>query len=653
MVKVYNFIWTILLFTNTVVFSQEAIVFEEFMEFKTYPYSEPNPVPEVNRIYPYFYFHGYTNQAIQKQWKMVILENDYIKVFVCPEIGGKVWGAIEKSTGKEFLYFNEVIKFRDVAMRGAWTSGGLEYNFGDIGHIPTCATPVDYIIKENNDGSVSCVVGAVDWPSGTKWNVEISLHPDKAYFETKASWFNNTNVPTSYYHWMNAAAKASDDLEFIYPGNKAIGHAGEVMVWPMDEGRDVSWYKNNNFGSYKSYHVIDSYTDFFGGYWHNDDFGFGRWSTYDDKPGKKLWIWGLSDEGMIWEDLLTDNDGQYIEFQAGKLFNQAAHSSMLTPFKHREFHPHDADISQEIWFPLKNTGGMAAASQYGVINIKKTAGSMSIVLSALQPIIDVLKVQVDGELLASEKVVLKPLEIFELPIKADAADKMKIILGDSKLVYSASADELIVTRPVEPHPEFNWKSAYGLFVNGLGEEKQRRYTEAMDYYLQSIKTDPGFLPALNRVALSYYRQMNYAEALSFARKALSIDTYNGEANYIFGLVNQELGQFNDAKSGFSVAMMDVGYRAAATTELARIFLNEENFNRSEYYATKALSFNHYNIKALEILAVTWRKSGQYGLANDVLEQLFTLDATNHFIRFEEYLLNPVEEIGRASCRERV
>lgn len=652
MVRQFLLTLTGLLTVICYVTAQTAKISEEIIEFKTYLFSDPNPVPEINRIYPYFYFNGYTNKSVNKQWKMVVLENDYIKVFVCPEIGGKVWGAIEKSTGKEFLYFNHVVKFRDVAMRGAWTSGGLEYNFGDIGHIPTCATPVDYLIKENEDGSVSCVIGAVDLPSGTKWNVEISLHPNNAFFETKASWFNQTNVPTSFYHWMNAAAKASDDLEFIYPGNKTIGHGGEMADWPVDEGREISWYKNNNFGSYKSYHVINSYSDFFGGYWHDDDFGFGHWSTYDDKPGKKLWIWGLSEEGMIWEDLLTDNDGQYIEFQAGKLFNQTAYSSMFTPFKHREFQPHDADISHEIWFPLKNTGGMVVASPFGVINIEKKTDSILIVLSALQPINDELKVLVEGEVLTSEKIILKPLEIYKLPVKADVAGEMKVILGESKLVYSTSPGELIVNRPINPHPEFDWNSAYGLFTKGLGEEKQRRYNEAMEYYLQAIKTDPGFLPALSRITLSHYRQMNYREALSFARKALSIDTYNGEANYIFGLTNRELGNFNDAKSGFSVAMMDVAYRAAAATELAAIFLKEENYNRTEYYAQKALENKQKNLKALEILAVTWRKTGKYELANDVLGRLFNLDATNHFIRFEDYLLNPVEET-KNSFRDKI
>ena len=100
---------------------------------------------------------------------------------------------------------------------------------------------------------------------------------------------------------MNAAAKASGNLEFFYPGNKYIGHGGELGDWPNEKGRNLSFYENNNFGGYKSYHVINSYSNYFGGYWHDDNFGFGHWGAYDEKPGMKLWIWGLSQQGMIWE----------------------------------------------------------------------------------------------------------------------------------------------------------------------------------------------------------------------------------------------------------------------------------------------------------------------------------------------------------------
>ncbi len=630
----------IVLFLLMSVFSygQNATIKEEMLDMKTYMFSDPDPVPEISRIYPYFRFDGYTNKGEMKKWKMVVLENRYIKVYVCPDVGGKVWGAIEKSTGEEFLYFNDVVKFRDVAMRGSWTSGGLEYNFGDIGHIPTCATPVDYVINEKEDGSVSCTVGAIDLPSGTKWSVEISLQKDKAYFETKASWFNTSSLPVTYYHWMNAAAKASGNLEFIYPGNKRIGHGGEVGEWPNDNGTNISWYENNNFGFYKSYHVINSYSNFFGGYWHDDDFGFGHYADYDDKPGKKIWIWGLSDQGMIWEDLLTDSNGQYIEFQAGKLFNQAAASSTLTPFKHKEFTPYDTGIMHELWFPLKETKGMVVASEYGVLNVERDGNQVNMFLSPLQNINSDLTVTVDGKSIYSKKIESKTLELFTDSLSIDITKDFTVELGYKQLVYISNKEGKSVNRPVKAKDEFNWESAYGLYIKGLEQEKQRQYSDARLSYLESYKTEPTFTPTLNRLALSYYRSGDYDEALKYTTKALSIDAYDGLTNYLFGLVNVKLGNVNDAKSGFSIACQSLSVRSASYTELAKLFMKVEDFVQAKKYAGKALAFNASNINAIEINAIIFRKENKQDEALKTVLRIEEMDMTDHFSSFEKYLL---------------
>lgn len=621
--------------------AQKAKIYEKLIPLNTYPFSDPDPVPNVGRIYPYFYFHGYTNTGKMKNWKMVVLENDYIQVFVCPDIGGKVWGAIEKSTGKEFLYFNHTAKFRDIAMRGAWTSGGLEFNFGDIGHIPTCATPVDYTTKTNDDGSVSCVVGAEDLPSGTRWSVETIVYPDKAFFETKVIWHNNTGLPVTYYHWMNAAAKADGDLEFIYPGTKHIGHGTEYGDWPKADGRDLNFYKNNNFGSYKSYHVLNAYADFFGGYWHDDDFGFGHWSNYDDKPGKKLWIWGLAPQGMIWKDLLTDHDGQYIEFQAGKLFNQAAEASTKTPFKHREFSPHDADIMSEIWFPLKATEGMVAASKYGVLNVEEHMDKKRLYLSALQPLDASLSIFSNDKEIFSKQVKLKPLELWEYDFSVN--DHFTIILGDQLLKYSSRSDDIMVNRPLLPHPDFDFNTSYGFYIKGLEFEKQRKYTEAMDSYILCLKKEAAYVPALNRMAQSYLRQGNAADALKYVQQSLSVDTYDDEANYLYGLAQKKLGHLSESKSGFSIAAASVKYRSAAYTQLATIFLSENNFTKASEYGNKALKFNAANVAAMEVLAVVARKLNNRTLAVSTLESIASVDRLNPFVQYENYLLNPGKE----------
>ena len=283
------------LIVSPMLMGQKATVTVQSRDILTYPYNDPSPVPLLTEgrpeIYPYFSFSGYSLRGQMQKWNVVKLENDYVEVYVMPSDGGKVWGAIEKSTGREFIYRNEVMKYRNISMRGPWTSGGIEFNFGFIGHNPSTCVPVDYKTVENPDGSVSCIVGSLDLPSRTKWVVEVRLPKDKAYFETYAMWSNPTPLPQTYYNWMTAAAVVTDDLEFQYPGSAAIGHGGEWQPWPVtEEGRNISWYKNNNFESSKSYHVLGEFNDFMGGYYHNSNFGFGHWALYDEMPGHKLWL---------------------------------------------------------------------------------------------------------------------------------------------------------------------------------------------------------------------------------------------------------------------------------------------------------------------------------------------------------------------------
>lgn len=635
----------LILLVSLLGYTQIATSREEYVPLKTYEFSDPNPIPDISRIYPYYKFQGYTTDGYEKNWKMVVLENDYIKVFVCPDIGGKVWGAIEKSTGKEFLYFNKSAKFRSISIRGPWTSGGIEFNFGTIGHTPNCATPVDYTTKTNYDGSLSCIVGSYDLTSRTRWNVEISLEPDKAYFKTKTSWYNLSELPTSYYHWMNAAAKSSGNLQFLYPGTNYIGHDGEVGQFPIEYDRDISFYNKNNFGSYKSYHVLNTHTNFFGGYWHDEQFGFGRYSLYDEKPGKKIWIWGLSDQGMIWEDLLTDSDGQYIEWQSGKLFNQAATKSTQTPFKHQEFLPGESDVMEEYWFPIKDIGNVVASSPLGLMNLIEKDQGYEILICPLQKIDEEIKVIIDGNNVYSKNLILKPLETNSIDVVATKGDNVSVRIGGDKLVYISDSKDL--KRPLELDEPFNWDSAYGNYVRAKELEAQRNYAEAEKYYNKSLGIEKTYLPSLSRLALSYYRKMDYDQALTYATKALAINTYDPEGNYIYGLVNKRLNNKYDALSGFSIAVSSPLYRSSSFYEMAKIHFIAKEYNKALNYLEKSLSSNSNNYNALKIEAIIHRILENYSDARSTLSKIEDRDATDNFSGFEEYLINPNDRNLRA------
>ena len=365
-----------------------AQVRETTQTILTYPYNDPNPIPtmginaKVGAYYPYFIFDGFSDEGIDKEWKVVTLANDFIEVTVLPEVGGKVMGALEKSTENEFIYLNDVLKFRSIGIRGPWTSGGIEHNFGlDLGHAPWTAAEVDYVLRENPDGSVSCVVGGLDLASRTQWRVDIRLPKDKAYFQTNALWYNPTALNDAYLSWEVAAYKATEDLRFYFPGNYYIGHGGDVHPWPIDgEGRNLALYRENNFGSNKSYHVAGEFPNWFGGYFHNSGFGSGHWAPYDEAPGKKIWVWSLARSGAIWEDLLTDTDGQYIEAQSGVKFNQAGpKSGYTTPYNQLFMRPYYTETKSDYWFPVKETGGMVDASPTGTLNMEMA--DMDITLS--------------------------------------------------------------------------------------------------------------------------------------------------------------------------------------------------------------------------------------------------------------------------------
>jgi tetratricopeptide (TPR) repeat protein len=621
---------------------QKSTVKEYRKIFKTYPFSDPDPVPEMGKIYPYFRFDGYTDNAIQKEWKVVELENDYIKVMILPEIGGKIWAAIEKSTGKSFIYYNHVVKFRDVAMRGPWTSGGIEPNYGIIGHTPNCATPVDYVTIKKPDGSVSCVIGVLDLLTRTSWKIDINLPKDKAYFSTSSFWYNASPFEQPYYTWMNTGIKANGNLQFVYPGTKYLGHAGEYSDWPINKknDKDISWYKNNDFGGYKSYHVFGKYTGFFGGYWHDDDFGMGRYSTHDDKAGKKLWIWGLSQQGMIWEKLLTDTDGQYTEVQSGRLFNQSDDPSTFTPFKHKGFLPHTSDVWTEYWFPVVKTKGFVAANNYGALNIKKENDWLKIYFSPLQKTDDELKITVGDKTIYTRVLHLNTLQLFADSIKLDlSVENLMATLGKNKLEYDASPAANVLSRPVQTPADFDWNSAYGLYIQGKENIRERNYAGAENKLKSALQKDSNYLPALADMSMLMYRNMRYDEALDFAKKALSIDTYDGAANYYYGLINVKKGMITDAKDGFDIAASNIEYRSAAYTELATLYFRQNNFERSIDYANKAIDFNRYAVDAYQLLAVNYRLQNDKVKEGKVLNTILNFDPLNHFARFEKYLLD--------------
>lgn len=625
---------------------QAQAVKEENRPIKTYPFSDPNPIPSmavnnnISRFYPYFMYDGYTNKDTIQRWKVVSLDNKYITVTVLPEVGGKVYGAVEKSTGKDFVYLNRVMKFRAIGSRGPWTSGGIEHNFGlDIGHAPWAAGPVDYVIRKTKNGNLECIVGGLDLASRTQWRVNISLPENSAFFETKAIWYNPTPYHHSYLSWENAAFRASDDLEFFFPGNHHIDHDGSARPWPIDEnGRDLSKYRNNNFGTSKSYHVMGSTRNWFGGLWQNDSIGFGHWAPYTDAPGKKLWIWSLARDGAIWEDLLTDEDGQYIEAQSGVKYNQAdVVSGYHSPFKQLYLKPGYTETKYEAWFPVKGIRGMDDATAAGTLHVTRNNNRLDVNISPNTNLTDSLYVIADGKTVFAEAVqlrVLVPLSrTYTIPT---STKKIEVKTVRGKLHYSNIPE--YIQRPVVSPEDYQNDDAQRFFLLAEDKNSMRLHKEALEIYKQCLQKEPSHTGALTRVAELLFRKTELDSAAHYAKKALAIDAYFPAANYILGIIERSRGNFNDAEEVFSVAVRSMEFRSEAYRQLAAISMLRKDFAQAVQLSHESLKYNSYNIPAIQTLCSALRLSGNTSTAAKWCRDLLDLDPLNHHAAFELYLL---------------
>lgn len=629
------------------VFGQKASITIETRDILTYPYSDPNPVPILterrDEIFPYHSFNGYSLKGQMEKWKVVKLENDYIEVWVLPTDGGKVWGAIEKATGKEFIYRNEVMKYRNISMRGPWTSGGIELNFGYIGHNPSTCVPVDYKTVENPDGSVSCFVGSLDLPSRTKWCVEIRVPKDRAYFETRTFWNNPTPLNQSYYNWMTGAAKVTDDLEFFYPGNQEIGHGGEHGLWPVNEdGRNVALYKNNNFESSKSYHVVGEFNDFMGGYYHNSDFGYGHWALYEEMPGHKLWLWSLARDGGIWEDLLTDTDGQYMEFQAGRLHNQYGGSSNKTPISQIPFTPGLTDTWREIWFPVKEIGGISDVSPMGALYAKAEEDKLNFGINSFSFAQAAVTIKSGGKELFREERKFKPMDVFKSSIPLAAGSDYEITVEGMDLKYNP-AKRNYLSRPFISKMPTDKVTPSSVYQEGMELKENRNYRGAKELLLKCLQMDPLYTDAMAALAEVYYRSCLYDSSLYYSNRALQMDTYHPSANYFAGLAYKAKENLIDAVESLGWAARSIGLRSAAYSQMAGIEMQLGDRPLTEHYAKLSLDFERNNFNALEILAVMYRKSGETALADECLKTISSVDPLSHFADFERLLLHPSAE----------
>lgn len=605
-------------------------------EITTYPFDDPNPIPKFNSIYPYYRFEGFTTKPEKRKWTVVTLENDNLRLKIIPEVGGKIWSVVDKKTGEEMFYGNSVVKFRDIALRGPWTSGGIEFNFGVIGHAPTCSTPVDFETEKKADGSVSCYIGVLELVTRTRWMVEINLPAGKTWFTTRTVWHNSSGASMPYYTWVNTGVSATDDLHFLYPATHWVGHDGGTGPWPNDSvhGRNLSVWQQMNFGVDKSYHMAGNHGPYFATYYADKDFGMAHFATRDDKLGRKFFTWALSEQGSIWKDLLSDNREQYVELQSGRLFNQPGGGSERTPYKQFLFEPYVTDEWTEYWFPFSGTGGVADVTPAGVVNVNSRGGNIEVHFCTTADVDGTLALADSaGHEIAAHRVKAAAGETVTEKFQADANGVYRLTLGGKLLWTNENRD---LSRPQKTPDGFNWDTAYGNWLLANDRYCRAEYDDAMDFLNKSLALNPDYVPSLALMAEACNRQFNYEKALEYAQHAISVDQYDGAANYQAGIAARALGKHYDAMDCFEMAAITPQHRSAAYTQLAKLHFADGDMPMAVHYAVRACETNVKNITALEVLGRAYSRQGSSAEAGQTLNKIKEIDPLNHFADFERY-----------------
>lgn len=593
----------------------------------TYPFGDPNPIPQVKRnCYPYCNFEQFATTPARQTWKMVVLENPYLRVKIFPEIGGKVWSVFDKTAGKEMFYDNNAVKFRDIAMRGPWTSGGIEFNYGVIGHAPSCAHPVDWRTETKADGSVSCYIGVLEMTSHSRWCVEINLPKDAVWLRTTSTWYNLTGCYQPYYSWTNSGVTSADDLVLVYPGSHAIGHEGEFLSYPLDkEGRDISRYANQEGMPSISYHVVGTRKPFFGAYYEKSDWGMLHYAMRDEKLGRKYFSWSRNDDGQIWVDLLTDCGVQYVEMQGGRLYNQnMERSSLESSFRQPLFAPFGTDEWSEYWMPYSGIGVAQEVSLDAVTDVQEDEKGIHVGIYPLQAASGTLTIlDSEGKTLYTVNHHLLPAQA----VRVDVEGTPGKVLMEDKVLWRAEKDTS--ERPLNRNPKFDASTASAWLLMARDYMGLHKYDQAEQALDKALELDAAYVDALAMKAHLLLLRMRYGEAWDFACQALTIDQYNPEAGYVAGMAAVALGKDEEALDCFEVAAIShSALRSACHTELARLNSCLGNSRLAVEYARKALVSNAHNITALMIL---------YKQTGEGMEQILALDPLSHFAAVEKML----------------
>ncbi|MDE5607524.1 MAG: DUF5107 domain-containing protein [Muribaculaceae bacterium] len=607
-------------------------------------------------VYPYQVIESISDTKTDVEYEAIFLENEYLKIMILPQLGGRIQMAYDKIADRHFIYYNHVIKPALVGLAGPWISGGIEFNWPQH-HRPSTFMPVDSLIERHSDGSATVWVNETERMFHQKGRAGMTLRPGCAYLEIEGVLYNPTPLPQTFLWWANPAVAVNDHYRSIFPGdiNAVFDHGKRAVssfpiatgtYYKMDysSGVDIANYKNIFVPT--SYMGVNSRYDFEGGYECDTRAGMLHVANHHVSPGKKQWTWGNGDFGRAWDRNLTDDDGPYIELMAGVFTENQPDFSWLMPYEEKEF--------KQYFLPYREIGAVKNASKDLLLNIEEAPdGHADLKIFATSRMTIVATVYSHGDVIFEKELTLSPeqtvCEPVELPAGASVSENISVRLSSGTrtlLTWEPEPDEIC---PVPESAEAallpeEIKTCEQLYLTGLHLEQYRHATfSPTDYYEEALRRDPDDVRCNNALGLWYIRKGRFDKAEGYLRRAVRIirrrnpNPYDGEPLYNLAIALLYQGRLAEAYDLFYKSTWNAAWQDAGFLSCARISSIMGNTGDALYETSRALARNWHNHQARALRCALLLTDGKPEAARRLAEESIAIEPFNYCAMFVDYV----------------
>ena len=608
------------------------------------------------RVYPYPLQDVLHDEKVDKEYTSLQLENEYLQMSVLPEIGGRLFNLTDKATGFEVFYRQHVIKPALIGMLGAWTSGGVEWNFPHH-HRASTFMPVDYKSMKNADGSKTVWIGEIELRHRMKWSIGLSMKPGRSYLEADCRFMNRQPYIESMLYWANVSVHCGTNYQVIFPPSCRVGmdhHKNYFTPFPMgrpcmavDAIADLSWWKNFTT-DHRSIFAVDPDNDFLAGYDYGTQMGTAHVANRQIVCGKKFFLWGNNPGGFVWDKVLTDNDGPYLELMVGAYSDNQPDYSWISPYETR--------TCKQFWYPIKKIGGVKCANVDAAINLeRRAADKVFLGFNATARFQRAKVILAVGKNSFSEIIDIDPDTPYLKEFQVDAAIKDQEITGS---LIAPDGRELVCYTPVavvnqplpppveNPRPPADYKTLEELYMVGLRlEQFHNGNVDPLPYYEEALRRDPNDLRINTVLGIRLAKQAKFVEAEEYLRRAVDRTTRNytrakdAEPHYYLGVVLKSQGKLKEAADELWKAVWRDSFQRAAYMELAGIDCLKKDYPHALEMIDDALDVAACSSKAHALKAFILRKLGQKKAAKAELDRAAELDPLDVWSLAEQCFLS--------------